>query len=115
MVQALSGAINKQEALNAKGPAAATIHAVVMAGWKPMRPDFWKVDDSTNILLDSKPFTTIQIIARDQIDLQRQAWKNAAAHEHGGGLETGIPSLIEAQNAMRYLRKHGFYKEAKAH
>jgi len=26
--------------LNAKGPAAATIHAVVMAGWKPMRPDF---------------------------------------------------------------------------
>ena len=96
------------------GPAAGTINAVLRAGWKPSRPDLWQVEEGTSIVLDRSPFARFQIIARAQVDLQRQVWKQAALHEHGGGLETGIPSLQAARNGIRYLRKHGFFIQARA-
>ena len=79
-----------------------------------MRPDFWNIDTDTNFVLDAKPFTRFQLITRAQSDLQKQTWIKAAAHEDGGGLETGTPSLTEPQNAIRHLRKKGSHTEAKA-
>ena len=41
-------------------------------------------------------------------------WERAAKHEHGGGLESGVPSVEAVRKAVKYLRRHGFSKEAKA-
>ena len=72
---------------------------------------------ATRVLLTNREkvkLKTKKTIARAQVDLQRQVWKEAALHEHGGGLETGIPSLQAARNAIRYLRRHGFFAQARA-
>ena len=100
--------------LNSMGPVAATINSVLRAGWKPARPDLWQVEEGTNIEVTKLPLAKFQIIARAQHDLQVKVWAKAAAHEHGGGLETGIPSFQAARDAVRYLKKHGYYAEARA-
>ena len=47
--------LTNQKPLNGKGPAAATINAITMAGWKPSRPDLWKIDNATTIELNNDP------------------------------------------------------------
>ena len=50
----------EQDALrNICGPAAATIAALVDICWKPIRPDFWAVDELTTVKLDQLPFTRL--------------------------------------------------------
>ena len=102
------------KSLISMGPSAALINAVLRAGWKSSRPDLWHVEEGTSICIDKSPFARFQTIARAQVDLQGQVWKHAALHEHGGGLETGIPSMQSARNAFRYLRKHCFFVQARA-
>ena len=72
------------------------------------------VEEGTSIVVDKSPFARFQTIARAQVDLQGQVWKQAALHEHGGGLETWVPSLQAARNAVRCLRKHGYFAQARA-
>jgi hypothetical protein len=96
------------------GPAAATINALLRAGWKPARPDLWKVEEGLNVEVSKHPFARFQTQARAHHDLQEQVWKRAATHEHGAGLESGIPSLLAARHAMKYLKKHGYFVEARA-
>ena len=96
------------------GPVAGTINALLRTGWRPARPDLWQVEEGTTIEVNQQPFTRFQTVARAQVDLQNQVWQQASKHEHGGGLETGIPSLQAAHQAMKYLRKKGFHKEARA-
>ena len=91
------------------GPAIATIQALQDIGWKPVRPDFWVVDDTTNVKVDLEPFTKLQILARASQDLQKKVWRQAASHEHGGGLEKGIPSFKAALHAVKCFRKHGMH------
>ena len=94
------------------GPVAATINAVLRAGWKPARPDLWQVEEGSNVEITKLPLTSFQVLARAQHDLQRKVWEKAAAHEHGGGLETGIPSFQAARDVAKYQKKHGYYAEA---
>jgi len=96
------------------GPAAATIEALLEIGWKPIRPDFWGIDETTSVKLDAQPFTRLQIIAKATNDLQRKVWKEAAKHQHGSGLEAGIPSFSAARKAIKYFRKNGLHNAAKA-
>ena len=96
------------------GPAAGTINAVLRAGWKPARADMWQVEKGTNVVVDNQPFSRFQIIAKAFVDLQVKTWERAAQHEHGGGLETGISSFEGARCAIKYLRKHKLYREARA-
>ena len=58
--------------LNSMGPVAATINAVLRAGWKPARPDLWQVEEGLNIEITRLPLTSCQVIARAQHDLQRK-------------------------------------------
>ena len=95
-------------------PAAATINAALQSGWRPARPDLWLFEEGLNVGISNSPFARFQTIARAQVDMQNELWKQAAKHEHGGGLETGIPSMQSARNATKYLRKHGYYTEATA-
>ena len=94
------------------GPIAGTINALLLAGWKPSRPDFWHVDKDTSIKVDAKPFARFQIIAQAQNDLQKRAWERASKNQHGQGLETGIPSLEPARKAKTYFKKHGLHDAA---
>lgn len=88
------------------GPIAGTINALLFAGWKPSRPDFQKIDEGTSINLDGRLVTGFQVIGRAQTDLQQQVWTNPANHEHGKGLETGIPSFTAARRAIIHLRNN---------
>ena len=54
------------------------------------------------------------MFAMAQVDLQKQVWKQAATHEHGGGLESGIPSLLAARKAVKHMRKQGLHVQARA-
>ena len=38
----------------------------------------------------------------------------SVSHDHGKGLESGIPSFTPARNAVRFLRKKGYAAEANA-
>ena len=38
----------------------------------------------------------------------------AARHQHGGGLELGLPSFEAARKAIKYVRKAGLLSAAKA-
>ena len=96
------------------GPAAATINALLRAGWKPARPDLWNIEEGLNVQVSKEPFARVQTIARAHHDLQEQVWRKAAAHEHGKGLETGIPSMQAARVATKYLHRHGHHAQAKA-
>ena len=96
------------------GPAVATINAVLRTGWKPARPDLWNVAEGINVQVSKEPFARFQTIARAHHDLQVAVWKRAAEHEHGKGLETGIPSMHAARDATRYLHKHGHHVQARA-
>ena len=96
------------------GPAAGSINAVLQAGWLPSRPDLWHTSDGTQIKIGNKPFSRFQLIARAQEDLQRQVWVKASNHQHGKGLETGIPSFEAVRKAIKYLGKEGFHIEARA-
>ena len=110
----LTSFLSTKKYLVSMGPAAATINALLRAGWKPARPDLWKVEDGLNIEVSKHPFARFQIQARAHHDLQEQVWKQAAKHEHGVGLESGTPSLLAARDATRYLKKHGYLVEARA-
>ena len=96
------------------GPAIATIQAILDIGWKPVRPDFWIVDDATSVKVNQEPFTKLQVIARASKDLQKKLWQRAAKHEHGGGLEKGIPFFKAARRALKFFRKRGMFAQAKA-
>ena len=96
------------------GPIAGTINALLLTGWRPSRPDLWHVDAETLIRVDGKPFSRFQIIAQAQNDLQKRAWERAAKHEHGQGLETGIPSFAAIRRTLKYLRNNGYVAEARA-
>ena len=73
-----------------------------------------KVEEGLNVEINKAPFARFQTIARAQVDLENELWKHAGQHEHGGGLETGVPSMQAARKATSYLKKNGFYAEAKA-
>jgi len=96
------------------GPASATISALVDLGWKPTKPDHWKVDDATSIQLDNQPFTRLQILTRARRDMQCKLWAKAAEHSHGSGLELGPPSFCAARKAITDFKKRGLYSAAKA-
>ena len=96
------------------GPAAATINALLRAGWKPPRPDLREMENVDIVEVNKQPFTRFQITARTHHDLQEEIWKKAAKHEHGKGLETGTPSFQAAREAIKYLKKHGYFVEARA-
>ena len=72
------------------------------------------MEEGGSLEISKNPFAKFAIIAKAQNDLQEQVWKDAANHEHGKGLESGIPSLQSARETVKYLRKHGFYAGAKA-
>ena len=78
------------------GPVVGTINSVLRAGWKPARPDLWHMEEGGSLEMSKNPFAKFEIIAKAQNDLQEQVWKDAANHEHGKGLESGIPSLQSA-------------------
>jgi len=110
----LSSFLTSGKYLNSMGPAAGTINAILRTGWKPARPDLWQVEEGTHVVLDKEPFSRFQVIARAFHDLQGKVWAKAAEHEHGGGLETGIPSFEGARSAIKYLKRNGLFKEARA-
>jgi hypothetical protein len=96
------------------GPAAGTIAALMEIGWKPVKPDFWVVDKETTVHLNQHPFTRLQIISCATKDLQKKVWAKAARHQHGAGLELGLPSFEAARKAIKYFRKAGLHSAAKA-
>ncbi len=96
------------------GPVAGSINALLRTGWRPARSDLWQVEEDTTVEVSKQPFARFQTIARAQVDLQNEVWKQAAKHEHGGGLETGIPSFQAARGAMKYVRTKWFHVEATA-
>ena len=53
-----------------KGPAEATIVALLQLGWKPSAPDRWEVDNNTAVKLNGEAYTRFQITARAQHDAQ---------------------------------------------
>ena len=87
--------------LSSMGPAAGSINAVLLVGWLPSRPDLWHLRDGTSIQIGNKPFSRFQLIARAQDDLQRQVWARASQHQHGSGLETGIPSFEAVRKTIK--------------
>ena len=56
----------------------------------------------------------MQITAKATNDLQRKVWKEAAKHQHGSGLEAGIPSFSAARKAIKHFRKNGLHNAARA-
>ena len=51
------------------GLTAATIAALLEIGWKPIRPDYWSIDENTTLKLDDQPFTRLHVIAKATNDL----------------------------------------------
>ena len=84
------------------GPVAATVGSILDLGWKPVSPDFWVIDSTTSVTLDQQPSTRMQLIAKATEDMHKQVWKAAAKHEHGSGLELGVPSFVAAKKAIAY-------------
>ena len=87
---------------------------MLRTGWKPARPDRWQANETTAVVVTQEPFTKFQVLARAHVDLQRRTWEQAAKHEHGVDLESGIHSFEAVRQGTKYLRKHGCHREAKA-
>ena len=79
------------------------LNAALQAGLKPSRPDLWHKADGEQLEINSEPFSRFRLIANVQVELQNQAWKKAAAHSHGSGLEQGMPSFEAIRRAIEYL------------
>ena len=55
----------------------------------------------------------MQLIAKSTDDMQKLVWAEAANHEHGSGLEFGMPSFAAARKAISYFKKNGLHAAAK--
>lgn len=64
--------------------------------------------------IDALPDTRVTIVAQAREDMVNILGAQAAKHEHGAGLEQGIPDLTPFRRAKRYLAKNGSYAAASA-
>ncbi len=97
------------------GPLQATIAVLGQLGWHPVAPDRWiSIDGSEYAELDWSPYANVGILQALAAGLEAAAWRSAARHFLGQGLETGAPSIAPARAARRWLLKQERWKEVKA-
>ena len=82
------------------GPAAGTIAALMEIGWKPVKPDFWVIDNDTQVKLDTQPFTRLQITARVTRELQTKNCAMLLYIHMGRDLKKGILDSGPAKQAI---------------
>ena len=88
------GTILKGKSLSRpRGPIEASINCLMLLEWIPAGPDYWMVAEEEWVKLDGNGFSRFQVTARAIHNAQQLAWKNAAKHSFGGGLDTGTPSF----------------------
>ena len=93
----------------------ATIAVIAQLGWHPVSPDKWMDAEKANLAeLEWSPFANAGILEAMSNALEQAAWKAAAQHFLGAGLEAGCPNLSPAASAKQWLIKQDMFKEAKA-
>ncbi len=85
------------------GPLQATVAALGQLGWAPVSPNKWLAPgkDKMADLDDTAPNAAVQIAAAVEDSAAEAAWRAAASHHLGGGLEEGEPSLQPAMEVRR--------------
>ena len=97
------------------GPMQATIAVLGQAGWHPVAPDRWISAEGTEYAeLDWAPHANVAILEALRESFEAAAWKTAATHFLGRGLESGTPSLAPAESARQWLRRRERWSEVKA-
>ena len=97
------------------GPMQATIAVLSQIGWHPVQPNRWMDGGKDNLAeLEWATFANTAITEAVAEELERLAWRDAASHFLGAGLETGTPNLDPARAARKWLLKNSMFKEVKA-
>ena len=88
------------------GPIGACINVVRQAGWNPIQPDRWIAPGARMAIIAApEPHGDIDVLIAIKSDLEDIAWKEAAGHFMGKGLEQGKPSLVAHAAAKKLLVK----------
>ncbi len=99
-----------------RGPAQATMATVAGLGWKPAAPDLWfNAEKTMRAEIGSQDQSALrEIVDAVQVEAEAKAWRNAAHHYLGAGLDLGKPTLEPARKARRSLMKDGLHDYARA-
>ena len=98
-----------------KGPLGATIATLHGLGWKPISPGLWRNPSETEEAILSYKCYEIEDIAQTVAETaDEKAWKDAASHHLGGGLEKGPPSMCPAKAARKKLVKEQQWEQVAA-